>query len=200
MTFLLVIFNQQDLKPTLALFRIICEGSRFMTKMKPIDYEIISELIRNSRLSDRQIAKLLGTSQPTITRRRTKLEKEGLLDYTAVPDLKKLGFEILAFTFARWNFEGHPDAHVKEMKKFVEKHPGIIFISTGSGLGWDIVSISIHKDYSDYTRNIQDFRLGFGEFYEMLSSFIVSLQSDNVLRNLTFKYLTKLLKENGTQE
>jgi DNA-binding Lrp family transcriptional regulator len=80
-----------------------------MIKLKSIDYEIISELIKNSRLSDRQVAKKLGTSQPTVTRRRTQLEKEGMLDYTGVPDLKKLGFEILAFTFGKWSFQKHPD-------------------------------------------------------------------------------------------
>jgi Lrp/AsnC family leucine-responsive transcriptional regulator len=171
-----------------------------MIKLKPIDYEIISELIKNSRLSDRQVAKRLGTSQPTITRRRTELEKEGLLDYTAIPDLKQLGFEILAFTFGKWNFEKYHDTRVEDMRKFIQKHPGIIFNSTGTGSGWDRVGISIHKDYSDYAKVIQDFKTEFGDCYELFSSFIVSLQSDNILRNLTFKYITKLLEEDHTQE
>jgi DNA-binding Lrp family transcriptional regulator len=171
-----------------------------MIKLKSIDYEIISELIKNSRLSDRQVAKKLGTSQPTVTRRRTQLEKEGMLDYTGVPDLKKLGFEILAFTFGKWSFQKHPDSHVEEIKEFIRKHPGTIFMSTGSGFGWDRVCISVHKDYSDYSKVMQDFKSEWGQYCESFSSFIVSLQSDNVLRNLSFKHLTKLLRKSQTEE
>lgn len=171
-----------------------------MIKLKSIDYEIISELIKNSRLSDRQVAKRLGISQPTVTRRRAQLEKEGLLDYTGVPDLKKLGFEILAFTFGKWSFQKIPETHAEEIKEFIRKHPGTIFMSTGSGLGWDRVCISVHKDYSDYSKAMRDLKTELGQYCESFSSFIVSLQSDDVLRNLTFKYLTKLLKEGRTEE
>lgn len=168
-----------------------------MNKLKPIDYDIISELIKNPRVSDRQLAKILKTSQPTITRRRGELEKEKLLDYTAVPDLKKLGFEILAFTFGNWNHEEHPNTHAEKMKKFIQKHPSMIFISTGSGLGWDRMAISVHKDYSDYVDTIQEYKAEWGHFFKSLSSFIVSLQSDNILRNITFKYLSELMKQNS---
>ena len=64
-----------------------------MKDLKPIDYGIFAELVKNARLSDRQLAKILNVSQPTITRRRNELEKRGLLDYTAILDIRKLGFE-----------------------------------------------------------------------------------------------------------
>jgi DNA-binding Lrp family transcriptional regulator len=44
--------------------------------MKDIERRLISELMKNSRRSDRELAKALGTSQPTITRTRGKLERE----------------------------------------------------------------------------------------------------------------------------
>ena len=169
-----------------------------MNRLKPIDYELISELIKNPRFSDRQLAKILKTSQPTVTRRRGELEKEQLLDYTAVPNLKKLGFEILAFTFGNWNHEEHPNTHIEEMKKFIQEHPNVIFISTGSGLGWDRMAISVHKDYSDYINLIQEYKAEWGQLFRSLSSFIVSLQSDNVLRNITFKHLPELMKPNSS--
>jgi DNA-binding Lrp family transcriptional regulator len=163
--------------------------------LKDVELRLIAELVKNSRRSDRQLAKAIGTSQPTVSRTIKKLEKEGLLDYTAVPDLKKLGFEILAFTFGKWNFQKNPDTHVDEMKKFIDEHPNLIFVSTGAGLGSDRVGISVHKDYSDYSRVIQDFKTEFGEYYESLSSFIISLRSDTILRSITFKFLTKLLED-----
>lgn len=117
-----------------------------MTKLKPIDRDMIFELIRNSRLSDRELARKLGVSQPTVSRRRAALDKEGLLDYTALPDLKKMGFEILAFIFGRWNLNKYPNTHVEEMREFIKKHPSMIFASTGTGLSSDRIGISIHKD------------------------------------------------------
>lgn len=166
-----------------------------MRSLKAIDYEIISELVKNSRLSDRQLAKKLGTSQPTVTRRRTELEKEKLLDYTAVPDLTKLGFEILAFTFGKWNFTECRDTRVDEMKKWIDSQSGVVFYSTGLGMGSDGMGMSVHKDYADYSRAMQDFKNKFGDCYEVFSSFIVSLKNDNMLRSFSFKSLIKLLKD-----
>jgi DNA-binding Lrp family transcriptional regulator len=166
-----------------------------MKNLTALDFKILFELIKNSRRSDRQLAKILNVSQPTITRRRTIIEKNGILEYTAIPDLKKLGFEILAFTFGKWNFQKYPDTRVEEIEDFIAKHPNIIFISTGTGSGYDIVGISIHKDYSDYSKIIQDFRLGWGKYFESFTTFVVSLQSDDILRNLTFKYLANILED-----
>jgi DNA-binding Lrp family transcriptional regulator len=58
--------------------------------MKDIERRLISELMKNSRRSDRELAKALGTSQPTITRTRGKLEREGIIkEYTMIPDFTK---------------------------------------------------------------------------------------------------------------
>jgi DNA-binding Lrp family transcriptional regulator len=164
-------------------------------KLKGKMLKLISELIKNSRRSDREIAKAIGVSQPTVSRLIKKLEKERLLDYTSTPDLRKLGFEILAFTFGNWNRERFPDTRVDEMRNFISRHPNIIFVSTGTGLGWDRVGISVHKDYSDYEKLIQDFKSDWGEYFESLNTFIVSLKADNILRNLSFRSLVDTLKE-----
>src|SRR3989304_9887091 len=61
---------------------------------------LLQELVKNSKRSDRDLAKILGVSQPTLTRMRKRLERDSyILDYTAIPNMTKLGFEITAFTF-----------------------------------------------------------------------------------------------------
>ena len=82
--------------------------------LKPIDFKILSELVKNSKISDRKLSKVLDVSQPTVTRRRARLEKLGLLDYTAFLNFPKLGFKILAFTFSRWKHRDFPDEKVEE--------------------------------------------------------------------------------------
>jgi len=62
--------------------------------------ELLRELLKNSKRSDRDLARILGLSQPTVTRTRRKLERTGyVLEYTVIPDFTKLGYEIMAFTF-----------------------------------------------------------------------------------------------------
>lgn len=166
-----------------------------MKKIDKTNLAIINELIRNSRVSDRQLAKKLKISQPTVSRRIKELDKERMLEYTAVPDLRKLGFEIIAFTFGKWDRQQFPDTRVEEMRDFISKHPNIIFVSTGQGEGWDRVGISVHRNYSEYHKLIQEFKSTWGQYFGTFCSFIVSLQSDNVLRSLSFKWLTDALKE-----
>jgi len=42
--------------------------------------------MKNSRRSDKELAKILALSQPTISRKRTFLEKELIETYTIIPD------------------------------------------------------------------------------------------------------------------
>jgi DNA-binding Lrp family transcriptional regulator len=53
--------------------------------MKRRELEVFFELIKNSKKSDRDIAKKLNISQPTVTRVRKKLERTVIKAYTLVP-------------------------------------------------------------------------------------------------------------------
>ena len=72
-----------------------------MKELKPIDYKILLELMKDSHRSDRQLAKSLGVSQPTVTRRRTMLEENFIEEYTVIPKFGQIGFEIAALTFLK---------------------------------------------------------------------------------------------------
>jgi DNA-binding Lrp family transcriptional regulator len=62
-------------------------------ELKENELKILFELIKNARRSDRELAKAIRVSQPTVTRTRTKLEKMGLVkEYTIIPDLRKMGY------------------------------------------------------------------------------------------------------------
>jgi len=47
-----------------------------MKNMKETERKLFHELIKNSKRSDRELAKMLRVSQPTITRTRKRLENE----------------------------------------------------------------------------------------------------------------------------
>jgi len=52
--------------------------------VKDVELKLVSELIKNSRRSDRELARVLGLSQPTVGRMIKKLEKRR--NYTRVYD------------------------------------------------------------------------------------------------------------------
>jgi len=70
--------------------------------MKDSESKVVVELIKNSRRSNRELARAIGMSQPTVTRTRTGLEKRGIIkEYKIVPDYVQLGFQLMSITFTR---------------------------------------------------------------------------------------------------
>src|SRR4030043_777946 len=68
-------------------------------QLKEIELGVIAELMKNSRRSDRELAKALHTSQPTVSRTIKRLEKMGIIkEYTMIPDFSKLGYKIMGIT------------------------------------------------------------------------------------------------------
>ncbi|MGA2309647.1 MAG: winged helix-turn-helix transcriptional regulator [Candidatus Bathyarchaeia archaeon] len=70
--------------------------------LKDTEAALISELISNSRRSDRELARAIGVSQPTVSRIIKRLEREGVVnEYTMIPDFRKLGYNLCAFIFLK---------------------------------------------------------------------------------------------------
>ena len=158
--------------------------------------------MKNSKIRDRELAKKVGVSQPTVSRRRVRLEKEGMLDYTVIPDLKKLGFQIMAFSFSKWAPEALTELLAKEdfaeqVQRFFSRFPNVIFATTGgSGLGgMDSASISVHRDYGDYSKFLKEIKREWGKNIAAFDSFIFSLNSDDLVRPITFKYLGEYINK-----
>ena len=166
-----------------------------LKKLKVLDYKVLCELMKNSKVSDRSLARKLGVSQPTITRKRATLEKEGYLKYTAIPDFKKIGLKLMAFNFLSWTSEGETASaartkdFMEKVTSFLNKYPNVIFASTGKGMGMGRVSISLHRNYADYVDFIRSLQQEWGQYLTKHDVFLVSLESDNVIRQLSLARL-----------
>ena len=68
------------------------------TKLGKREMEVLVELVRKPSSSIRDISKNLGMAQQSISRIRKKLFEEGWIRRRIVPDIKKLGYEVLVFT------------------------------------------------------------------------------------------------------
>lgn len=157
--------------------------------------ELLHELIKNSKRSDRDLARILGLSQPTVTRTRRKLEKTGyVLDYTVIPDLTKLGYEIMAFTFmnvTRYDEKtGEPFRKpAEEAHRWARENPKIILGAAGDGLnGKNCMMISLHRDFTDYYRFMSQFRGKWSRYLLDIESFLVSLKA-TMVKPFSFRYL-----------
>jgi DNA-binding Lrp family transcriptional regulator len=152
---------------------------------------LVSEMLKNSKKSDRELAGILGVSQPTVSRTRARIEKEYIKTYTIIPDFEKLGYQIISFTLAKKDPLGSEEAAemVEKSKEWVNNHPNVIFGSEGEGIGKDLVLISFHKDYSTYAEFMRSFAINMGTSLNNFESFLVSVGSDSKLREFDLKYL-----------
>ncbi|UCH31841.1 MAG: winged helix-turn-helix transcriptional regulator [Candidatus Bathyarchaeota archaeon] len=155
--------------------------------------KLLIELLRDSKQSDRKLAKKLGVSQPTITRTRGKIERQGLIkSYTVIPDWRKLGFEILAFTFVKMDPKVISEELIGKVREYAVKFTNSIFASTGEGLGMTGVIMSLHKDYRDYAQKLTLFRNDWGHYMEDIQSFIM-VTDEGQIKEFSFKYLDETL-------
>jgi DNA-binding Lrp family transcriptional regulator len=154
--------------------------------------KLLRELVRDSRRSDRELARAIGTSQPTVTRNRKLLENY-IRSYTIVPEFQKVGYEILAITFAKAKTYGREDVEKKlELeKKWAKQHPNILLASDGEGLGKDEVMVSVHRDYSKYADFLRDYTAKFSDFVTDVQSFIVSLKAGLLIKPFDLAYLSE---------
>jgi len=149
--------------------------------------KLLCELIKNSRRSDRDLAKILGFSQPSVSRLRKTLEKEAILQYTAIPDFSYLGFDLIVFTFYRMKEPLHPLREKAE--KWLKEQPNVVFSSEGQGMEVDRVMMSVHRDYADFSEFHQKCRRELGPYIESFRTFIVSLRGHEIWRLFTFNEL-----------
>jgi DNA-binding Lrp family transcriptional regulator len=146
-------------------------------------------LIRNARKSDREIAKALGISQPTVTRKRASLDKEGYIrEYTIIPDLGKMGYEIMAISFLAFS-EARPELSEKA-REWCRKQPSVIYAAGGEGLGMHSVMVSLHKNYAGFSQLITNLREDWQPNLKDVQSFLMSIgRKELVYKELSFKSL-----------
>jgi len=166
--------------------------------MREIEWKVLSELMRNAKLSDRDVARKIGSSQPTVTRARRKLEKEGYIrEYTVIPNFRKLGYEILAVTLFKYKkrFDAEKIRKAKKIlgESFKEGPFEIIMAERGLGGGYNAIMMSIHRNYESFMELMswaqQFYDLELDEF----ESFLVNLAGEVRYQPLTFSFLAKHL-------
>jgi len=157
--------------------------------LKENEMKILFELIKGARRSDRELARALRVSQPTVTRTRSKLEKMGLVkEYTIIPDLRKMGYELLSFTLMSFS-EDKPELFDKA-RQWIKKQPSVIYANNGEGSKMNSIMLSLHKNYADYSKLLSELKQDWEPNLTSLQNFIVVLErTDLAIRDFSFRNL-----------
>lgn len=164
--------------------------------LKGTELRVLSELMKNSRRTDRELAKFLGVSQPTVSRIRHRLEEKGYIRaYTVMPDLARLGYQMVAATFVKYRGNLDPkeaEKFRKQAEKRFRDHSFAtnVMFERGLGLGYTGVLISLHENYASYA----EFRKIVNRFVVLerdMESFVCDLNDKVHYRPLTFAPLAQ---------
>lgn len=159
--------------------------------MNPLTKEFLRELTANSKQSDRELSKKLNATQPTISRLRKKLEKEGVIEgYTIIPNLAKLDIEFVIFITLRWKDYTNVK-ELEEFNKFLKYDKRVLFSASGEGFEDKTkIIMTFHKNYKSYEFFLREMRARWNEMLESMDSFLVS--SDNIITNFDFNIINRI--------
>jgi len=174
-------------------------------KLKEIDIRVLAELMKNCRRSDREIAKALGVSQPTVSRTIAKLEKRGVIhEYAAIPDFKKIGYELMGVTFTRDAKPLSTEERQRQRKAVQEvegKNPYASLVAVnGSGFGKDRMFIVLYRDYSRYAESMRLSKSLPNLAIDQFESFLVDLNDESSYRMFTLDRVARNLLAYGVNE
>lgn len=115
-----------------------------------IDYAIINLLKNDSRLSIREISKMINRSPSTISERIRKLENKGVIKrYTITIDHGRLGYKLNAITLLQVD-----GAHIEDVEKMLMTEPNVraVYDITGE---YDVAIITTFRDSEELDRFIK---------------------------------------------
>lgn len=171
-------------------------------KFKNTEIKIIAELMKNSRRSDKEIARAVGVSQPTASRTIKRLEREGIIrEYTMIPDFRRLGYQMMVFAFL-----GKPETHKQEERKELRKAAVELERSTpfanmmvvdGMGMGKGRVLINLYRDYRSFTEGMETIKSLPHVDADEADCFLVDLSDERNFRVLSMKEVARHVESFG---
>jgi DNA-binding Lrp family transcriptional regulator len=153
--------------------------------------QLIKELTINARQSDRELARQLKTTQPTISKLRKKLEKERIIEqYTIIPNLSKMDIELVAFITIKWHDYNEKEL-LEKFRTFLKLDKNVLFSAPGEGFDNKTkIIMTFHKDYKDYELFLRKIRAEYKDMLENMDSFLIS--TDHIITNFDFNIISRL--------
>ncbi|UCF08894.1 MAG: hypothetical protein JSW28_04165 [Thermoplasmata archaeon] len=99
-------------------------------------------LVNHPQLNDKALAKKIHLKLSTVTAIRRRLRERGYFSTVNIPDLYRLGYEMLSVDYGEFNEATPLERRVKYFKEFVSKEPNAVFavMSRANGVVFNIVN------------------------------------------------------------
>jgi DNA-binding Lrp family transcriptional regulator len=156
--------------------------------------KLLHELLKDSCRSDRELSKVLGISQPTVSKMKKNLLEQGVIQgFTMIPKFSKIGYTLLAITFVKVKHILSANEELKEntekAKKWLQQQSNVIFADFCRGMDMDALMISLHRTYQDFDEFMNNHNQKLGHQVTEIKSTLVNLAGDHTLKPFHFKYL-----------
>ena len=156
--------------------------------MKKTMKKLLFELLKDSKRTDRELAKVLGVSQSTVTRMRNKLVRDGLIrEFTVIPNFERIGYEIMAIVCFRAKMKREL---IERAKKWAMSRPNVIFAGRVEGMGKNGITISLHKDFAEFSSFIADLMIDWGDDVEEYDTLLTPLKG-TIVKPFSLRYLAE---------
>ena len=150
---------------------------------------ILHAMVENPDATDLMLANIINMSRHTISKVRKKLEEAGLIAKKVIPNLEKLGFNVL--TFSHINFNPSKPLDDELLESGMLNNPSSIFLAARS---FECVLLSVYKDYEAY-REDKGMRLQYlkenGYLAELPVDGKYMIQNMVIMKNMVFGPIVK---------
>lgn len=159
-------------------------------KLTRVEKKVYYGLIKCPELSDAGLSAVLKVSRNTVAKCRKKFAQEGLMKTIRIPDLKKIGFEIFAYSHAKFN----PSATLSTREKGIElvkKEPSFVFAVSSN---MESAQLAVARNFEEYQR-VRSELIRFYRKHDFLlhepEMLLFSIPTMKVLKNHEYSSLVK---------
>ncbi len=158
-------------------------------KLSRAERKVLAGLVKYPEETDTLIAEEVGVSRNTVANAKRKFLDEGICFTRVVPDLQKLGYKILVFTYRKFNprisMDQRKDAS-EMVRKLLSPH---FYVSKNL----DGFIISAHTSFEEYNRANDELMSHYMRQEYILDepiSYHISIPDMNIIKNLEFLPIT----------
>ncbi len=117
-----------------------------ITKLSNVEKRVLFGLIKYPDIPDSKIAENISVTRQVVSKLKKSFEVDGILRTIRIPNLKKLGFDILAVSHFRHNPKIPLDRRGKGIKQVLSEFPQIFMISGNL----ESMMINVCQDFSEF--------------------------------------------------
>ncbi len=150
-------------------------------------------LVRYPEEADKKLGEILNISRHTVSRMRRRFEENGYIKTMKIPNLTKIGFEIMAFYHIRYDPSSPPEFDSDGIKSLL--NDSVIFMATRR---FEAVILGVYSSYEEYkTDKVEKMQFLKREKWMAKSPVIrtYGLNKSVVIKDFNFAPITKKILE-----